>query len=266
MVESIATSSKYRTLGRSAIERVVARHRLGGLRQLEKRARRELHHVLADYHLSSFSAKHLDSLGAALSDGQLGFGPDEQNREALRAACEPIVRWHASSRERFPLLDQGYYDRIFQVTGQPTTVADLASALHPFELPWMLLGPEVRYTAYDLNQRYVDAADLLLGGLGIGDGSQRDILAEPVTDHVDLAFFLMTYHCFEQLRSGAGWEVIRSTPADWIAVSLPRRSLGNRPSQKFERLIDAFEAELAATGLDHHRQDWDTEILYLIAR
>ena len=36
------------------------------------------------------------------------------------------------------------------------------------------------------------------------------------------------YHCLEHRRRGAGWEIIRSVPARWVAVSFPTRNLSAR--------------------------------------
>ena len=117
---------------------------------------------------------------------------------------------HATSNERLPLLDQGYYERLFAVTGVPTSIVDLAAALHPFELRWMGLPPNASYRAYDNNEEFVDAAGAYLRAEGVGDAEQRDVELDPPTDRADLAFLLMTYHCMEQFRQGAGWRALRS--------------------------------------------------------
>ncbi|MDH3681586.1 MAG: hypothetical protein OEV40_16745 [Acidimicrobiia bacterium] len=256
LVGSIAASPKYRVLDEATIERVARQVAATGSARLDKRVRRELHHVLAAYHLSRFSLPTVDRLVAAIGRGA--------SDEAVRAGCSEVLSWHATTRERYPLLSEGYYERLFAVTGAPRTVADLAAAVHPFEWRWTQLPAESSYVAYDINRTFVVAADRYLRAEGAGRAEQRDLLVEPPIESVDLALFLMTYHCLEQQLPGAGWRVIERSPGRWSAVSLPVASLGNRQRARFGILAGELEARLTESGRRYLVQEWETERLYLI--
>jgi hypothetical protein len=257
-IRSIANSPKYRDLAPATIERVVRGRSAQSVDGLAKRSRRELHHVLAAYHLDRIPATAIDDVTAAVSAG----APDHE----IRTRCADILRCHATSRERLPLLAEGYYERIFSTTGRPASTIDLAAALHPFEWRWMNLPADATYVAFDNNHEFVDAADRYLRAEQAGRAVLCDILVDLPTEPVDLAFLLMTYHCFEEQHTGSGWQAIESAPARWLAVSLPVAGLGNRSKPKFAALADDLAARLANAGYHYRVQEWPTERLYLIAK
>ena len=268
-IQSIAASPKYRDLSTATIERVVRRRSQPSVAGLAKRARRDLHHILATYHLDGLPASVIDAAVESVEAGD--------SDELVRRSCSEILVRHATSRERFPLLHRGYYQRMFSVTGRPRSVVDLASALHPFELRWMELDAGTTYVAYDNNRRFVDAADRYLRAEGAGWAVHGDILVEPADGArnepadgarrgpADLAFLLMTYHCLEDQQSGAGWQAIWAIPARWVAVSVPVAGFGNRSKPKFAALAGELETRLAEAGHHYRVQEWQTERLYLIA-
>ncbi len=259
-IQSIATSPKYRDLAPATIERVVRRRGRSTVTGLAKRARRELHHVLAGYHFDGLGGTAVDVV-AAVEAGE----PDPE----IRARCADVLARHATSRERFPLLDDGYYREMFSVTGRPQSILDLASALHPFELRWMDLPSRVSYVAFDNNRRLAEVADRYLRAEGAGRAVHGDILTEPLDGPLgrpaDLAFLLMTYHCLEAQHAGTGWEAIRAIPARWIAASVPVAGFGSRSKPKFAAIAQGLETQLGEAGYHYRVQEWETERLYLIA-
>jgi 16S rRNA (guanine(1405)-N(7))-methyltransferase len=257
-IESIAASRKYRDLAEETIERVVRRRSTPSAAGLAKRARRELHHVLADYHVDRLRASAIDELTDAISAGETDSG--------IRARCAEVLACHATARERFPLLADGYYQKVFAVTGPPRSVVDLAAALHPFEWRWMDLPTTTTYLACDNNRRFVDAADRYLRAERAGQAVLCDILVDPPSEPFDLAFFLMTYHCLEDQQAGSGWDAISAVRARWVAVSLPVAGLGNRSKPKFAALAGDLEARLGEAGHHYRVQECQTERLYLIAK
>ena len=257
-IRSIAASAKYRDLATETIERIVRRRSEPSVAGLAKRARRDLHHVLAAYHLDRLPDNAIDDVIAAVDR--------RADDEEIRASCAVVLTRHATTRERFPLLDDGYYQRMFSVTDTPSSVLDLASAFHPFELRWMGLARGASYTACDNNRRFVDSADRYLQAEGAGRAVLGDILVEPPSEPVDLAFLLMTYHCLEDQQRGTGWQAITNAPASWVAVSLPVAGLGNRSKPKFAALATDLEARLDEAEQHYRVQEWQTERLYLIAK
>lgn len=256
LCREIAQSPKYRRISVETIRDVASRKSHRNRRQLVKSVRETLHRVLSTYHLADGLDSAVAEVVAAVHDGQ---GDDR-----VRHACRRVLDKHMTSHERMPLLELGYYRRVFETTGVPATIADMASALHPFEYRWMELPATTRYRAYDNNRDLAEAAGRYLGAEGVGRGIWSDVLVEELAEPVDLAFFLMTYHCLENRRSGAGWQVVAQTRAQWMAVSLPTRNFGGRTRKEFAKLGDTFRDRLGSAEMYYEEHDWSTETLFLI--
>ena len=135
---------------------------------------------------------------------------------------------HASTRERMVILSE-FYSRLFEITGTPKRMVDLACALNPFSFRWMGLSKDIFYYAYDNNMQTVELIKLYFQLEGLQPLVEaRDILCNPPEAAVDVGLLFKMYHCLEHRQKGAGWKVIEKTPAQWMAVSFPTRNLANR--------------------------------------
>lgn len=144
---------------------------------------------------------------------------------AVRDFCLAMLDSHASTRERIPLLEE-FYSRIWEVTGIPQVVLDLACGMHPFALPWMNLPASTSYHAYDIHApRVALIGEFLSASSRPPLAHQQDILVEPPTVEADVAFFLKEAHRFEQRRRGACLPFWQSLRVRWLLVSLPVSSL-----------------------------------------
>jgi len=181
--------------------------------------RRKLHNIVAAYLGDPDFPSAAASLDTAFKSGGEG---------QVRAACFSILECHASTRERAPHLAE-FYARIFEVTGKPGVILDLACGLNPFAFPWMRLPAAVRYHAYDLNHPRVDLIAHFFRLQGLAPLAEcRDILVSPPEDQADVAFFFKEAHRFEQRQRGSNrpfWEAVR---ARWLVISLPAESLTGR--------------------------------------
>ena len=76
--------------------------------------------------------------GAFMTPGevrQLAFDMQAWHVDRTDAALERMLSRHASTRERLPLGDtDALYNRIFAVTGKPSSVLDLACGINPLYL------------------------------------------------------------------------------------------------------------------------------------
>jgi len=66
-----------------------------------------------------------------------------------------ILDKNKSTRER--LLDfEEIYEKIFAITGMPNSILDLGCGLNPASIPLMKLKPELKYYAFDINEREIN--------------------------------------------------------------------------------------------------------------
>jgi 16S rRNA (guanine(1405)-N(7))-methyltransferase len=155
---------------------------------------------------------------------------------------------HASTRERLPILDT-FYERIFAITGVPTSVVDIACGLNPLAAPWMGLPDDARYVAYDIDSAMLGFVDGVLSLLGIDHRAElRDIVADPPNDACDVALFLKTIPCLDQQDPAAASRVLRAIQARHVVVTFPTRSLGGHGKGMARNYRARFETLLEDLG------------------
>lgn len=197
---------------RALAEQVGPEHRKR--KALEKAVRRRLHGIAAS-HLGDPDYEALgEALQAALARG------DEL---AERAACGLALQQHLSTRERWPYLAD-FYAAVFEHTGVPGTLLDLACALGPLALPWMGLPRTTQLWAYDIHEPRVAMLDAYLRARGQGGAEVRDIVLSPPTEPADVALLLKELHRLQRNYSSARADARWSVDADWLA-KIPARHL-----------------------------------------
>jgi 16S rRNA (guanine(1405)-N(7))-methyltransferase len=187
-----------------------------------KAVKRKLHNVVAPY------LGEPDYAGLSVKLAQ--FNDDALDSEPLRAFCLDVLSQHASTAERIPLMNN-FYKQLFEATGIPNTILDLACGLHPLAFPWMGLPTTVHYHAYDIIQPRVDFINLFFSKIGLAPlAENRDILVSPPTIRADLGLFFKEAHRFEKRQPGcnrAFWERLN---VNTLAVSLPTQNLSGTHS------------------------------------
>jgi len=183
---------------------------------LEKAFREKLHNIVAPY----LDVLNYDSEIEIIKNMASHIGTDK-----IKEYGRGILSKHASTRERLPYLDDLYL-RLFEITGTPKSILDLACGLHPFGIPWMNLDPSVLYYAYDIHKPRVEFINHLLTFLGHQALSfQQDILIAPPQVKAEVAFFFKEAHRFEKRKPGCNLEFWKSLQVEWLIVSLPSTDL-----------------------------------------
>ena len=219
-------------------------------------ARRKLHEVVALY---------LGDPDYDAAEAKLHTACASGNADAIRATCAAIMEQHHSTRERLPLLD-AFYPRIWQVTGKPRAVLDLACGLNPLALPWMDLPPEARFYAYELHKRRAQFLARTLEWLGVAGGAwARDILVQPPAERGDVALLLKEIHRMEKRRRGIVLPLLDALDVRWIVLSSPTRSRSGRRAMK-EIYRQQVHAILAARPWRVVELDFTGELVYCVEK
>jgi 16S rRNA (guanine(1405)-N(7))-methyltransferase len=193
--------------------------------------RRKLHNVVADY----LGDPDYPSAALLLVEAFASGDP-----APAQAACHQLLSAHASTRERLPLLND-FYARLWQVTGAPHTLLDLACGLHPFGFPWMGLPASTRYYAYDIHRPRVDLLNHYFSLQGLEPlACCQDILVSPPQVQADVAIFFKEAHRFEQRQHGCNRPFWQAIQVQWLLVSLPTESMTKRHSleEGHRRLVE----------------------------
>ncbi len=226
MVAKVLASKKYHETGVNPATIVDLIHqetpKHGSQKQLLKAVRRKLHNIVAPY-LG-------DPNYEELSEQLFNIPTSSPDSPEIKAFCREVLAQHASTRERVPYLET-FYTLLFEKTGKPETVLDLACGLHPLSYPWMGLPVSVKYHAYDIIQPRIDFLNHFFQKIGVdGLAENRDILVNPPQIHADLGLFFKEAHRFEKRQPGCNRQFWASLKVDHLAISLPTQNLSGTHS------------------------------------
>src|SRR5579884_365546 len=145
LVEAVRGATKYRSVShdlmRSVVSTELAKRR--SLKEAIKATKNKLHQVGGAYLDGEVRYERwLDELRQACLSG---------DKERIRGACISIMRHHASTRERVPVLDE-FYTTVLAGMPPIRSILDIACGLHPLAIPWMPLAQDAEYHAYDIYQ------------------------------------------------------------------------------------------------------------------
>lgn len=213
----------------------------------------------------------LHQIGGAYLDGSPNYdkglallAANAADPEALRATCCEIMRWHVSTQERLPILDYFYTTTLADLP-PIKSIVDLACGLNPLAWLWMPFDSHTTYQAYDIYADGMAFVDAFMGIVGLnGRAAVRDILHNPPTEPVDLAFILKTLPCLEQIDKQAGTHLLDAIQARYLLISYPAASLSGR-HKGMVATYDAHFQKLAA-GRNWHvqRHLFPTELAFLV--
>jgi 16S rRNA (guanine(1405)-N(7))-methyltransferase len=237
----VLASRRYRHVDPALIERLAEEEtpKAKNLADAEKRTKRRLHQIFGAYTgQPDYTRLMLDLRNAWQGE------PDE----AVRTACRAAMAAHASTRERLAILDE-FYERIFSITGFPTSIVDIACGLNPLAAPWMRLLADARYVAYDIDSQMLGFVDGALELFGIKHRvALRDIVSDPPDDTCDLALLLKSVPCLDQQDPAASARIIRAIQTRRIVVTFPTRSLGGHGKGMAQNYRTRFATLLAEIG------------------
>ncbi len=233
LAASIATTVKYKSVSSELVRAIGAQELAKGLslKAAVKATKNKLHQVGGAY-----QAQRVDYEWALQLLQSAETAVDRQ------ASCREIMRLHASTRERLPILDDFYQMTLAEIA-PPRSVLDVACGLNPLATSWMPLAGDVTYVAYDIYgdmlhflREYMQLAEL------DGRAEVRDVVHNPPEEIVDLAILLKTLPCLEQMEKGASVRLLDAIQARHLLISYPVSSLGGRQ----KGMVATFDAQFAA--------------------
>lgn len=288
LVTGVTANPKYLPISPDLVRWIGARE-LGQQRNLKeaiKATRNKLHQVAGSYQDHKIHYAHcLAELAEAV---EFAGQPDpllspKTISPVLRAALSSIMRRHASTLERLPILDE-FYKQILGPIGPIQSVLDLACGLNPLAAAWMPLAPGAQYHAIDiyqdmidfLNQVFVGAPFIgaLEGGThkgcpngGIRGYAERANLLQGVPDqHYQVALLLKTLPCLEQVDKSISPRLLDAIQADHVVVSYPVTSLGGK-SKGMRSFYEAhFKNLVAGRPWKIEKFDFSTELVFMVTR
>jgi 16S rRNA (guanine(1405)-N(7))-methyltransferase len=260
LVQAILKSPNYRDVCEDLIRNIGSRELAArrNWKEAVKATKNKLHQVGGAYFDGRIEyARWLDELRAATDSG---------DRERFLRVCIDAMKYHSSTRERLGILDQ-FYALTLDDLPAIGTVLDIACGLNPLAIPWMPLGKDVQYYAFDM---YRDMVAFLNGFMSIanvrGQAEVRDVTRFPPARRADLAFILKSLPCIEQLDKSAGVRLLEAINADHLLISFPVRSLGGRDKRMAQNYEERFRELMVGRRWSVRRFEFATELAFLVGK
>ena len=216
-----------------------------------KAVRTQLHSIMAPYLGDPVYETAVARLEAVFAAGDAA---------QIKAVCRDILGDHLSTRERLPILSD-FYARIFEVTGKPNSILDIACGLNPLAWPWMGLGTvsggqysvnsetenggQFRFYAYDIHEARVAFLNRFFQLAGLPQLARlQDVALALPQEQGDVALLLKEMPRFERNYHGRGRPLLEALNVHWLVISFPTvsahggRNLTNRYREFMAQLID----------------------------
>lgn len=158
---------------------------------------------------------------------------------------DEILKLHMSTLERLAFYSE-FYEKIFTVTGLPTTILDLACGYNPFALKYMNLGENFKYYAYDINEDTNELINLFFKKNNYNGVSKTiDLAVNIPLDVVDIAFILKFLPLVEQQNKKFSRKLLLSLSAKYIVVSFPTKTVSGKSVGMLNNYRDIFGSIIA---------------------
>lgn len=188
------------------------------------------------------------------------------DKNEIQPVCARMMLSHASTRERLPFLED-FYRQIFEQIPAPNSIIDIACGLNPLAIPWMPLNSFTTYYAYDIYDNLAAFLNSFFSIRGItGKAFSQDILVNPPTQKVDLAFILKAIPCLEQVNNQAGSILLEKIPASNLVISFPARSLSGKNKGMLVNYDEHFHSIIREKNWAISKIIFPTELVYVIRK
>ncbi len=218
LFEKLRANKKYSDVCPDTVKRIIleCESRYRKPKDMEKAVREKLHGLTGAYN---------DLQGVSAADAA---------RISDDADLENILRCHVSTRERLPIANiDRMYARIFETTGEPQSILDLACGLNPV---YLANRRDCPITAVDISRKCI----LMLEHTQV-KGIWGDLLCEGgiPSERFHLALMFKLLPLLERQRAGAASDVMDAVNAEYLIISFPTRTMGGR-----------------AVGMEAHYAQW----------
>jgi predicted RNA methylase len=178
-----------------------------------------------------------------------------------------ILALHKSSQERLPYYPL-VYKKIFEITGFPKRILDLACGLNPFSYPYLWCKPE--YVACDLAEKDLEFIQDYFSVMNIKGLTKKIDLTKDdagivgtISEGSDLVFLFKALDSLEAVKRNISEQILKSLKAKFIVVSFSTKSLGGKKTIKKQRRA-WFERLVNRLGYKMHTFEIPGELFYII--
>lgn len=262
----IAASKKYQGLYSKTIERIVEDYlKKYPEKEVEKKARQLLHQIWGVFYPAwPDFRKLLKTFEAAIKNEENIKAIGDPLSNKIKGTVLPILKLHASTRERIPIL-KDFYQKIFKITGRPKTILDLASGLNPLTFFWLPEGTD--YSGFDIDQEQAQFLKeifklLKVNRVKIGLG---DVFLDRFPG-ADVVFLLKILPLIRQQQKTQSLEILEKQNAKWLVVFFPTKSLGGQHKNMVDFYTKQFQNLIRNQPWQTEKILFSTELVFIIKK
>ena len=211
-LSALLASKKYGGICEDSVRRIfgeeLSKHKK--LKDADKSARARLHQITGAF----MTPDQLKSAGKCL----------EAYLSGDQSALTNALKLHSSTAERLDHID-ALYAQVFQVTGKPNLILDLACGLNPLYLG--AIGIAVR--GYDISGDQVALVNRWAASCGWDVHAETADLSEDAPlPAADLTLMMKLLPVLEQQKKGSGMALLSRAPSPRQLTTFPTRTLSGR--------------------------------------
>jgi 16S rRNA (guanine(1405)-N(7))-methyltransferase len=211
MIKEVIKNKRYATISKVTIERTLNRIRKEFPNIKDKDLVRKVREELYKTHLAYYKNINYDKLLSEL-----------RNNPTSTEIHEKWMRKYDNNRLKS--LQDGLYDKVFEITGRPKILLDLASGLNPLSLPWMNLPRGASYYCYDIEKNLIKFLNDYFKLINKNyKAYYTDVITNPPRIKADTALIFKASTCFEWQKPGNTMKVLNGLNTKYAVISLMMR-------------------------------------------
>lgn len=138
-----------------------------------------------------------------------------------------LLLTHKSTRERLHYYYE-IYKRIFEITGKPTSILDIASGLNPVSIIFMGLT-DVKYFAMELTQEDCNFLKNYFKIMHInGIAIKMNLIEQQDFPKADVCFVFKVLDSLETIERNISKKILEHINSKYIIVSFPKKTLSGK--------------------------------------
>jgi len=145
----------------------------------------------------------------------------------LEEVHKQLLLTHKSTRERLPYYCE-IYKRIFEITGKPISILDIASGLNPMSIIFMGIT-NVKYVAMELTQEDCDFLKDYFEIMHInGTAIKMNLIEQQDFPKTDVCFVFKALDSLEAIERNISKKILEHINSKYIIVSFPKKTLSGK--------------------------------------
>lgn len=179
---------------------------------------------------------------------------------------DAILKLHVSTLEREPFY-QEFYSKIFEITGVPKSIIDLACGYNPFSIKYMNLKKGFKYYAYDINEETNNLLNAFFKKNDYNGVSKvLDLSLEIPKEQAEMALILKFLPLIDKQNKNMAKEMLDNLNCKYIVVSFPTKTISGRLIGMEKNYTENFNNLIKKDFVILEKKSFLNELVFIIKK